>query len=327
MAYVDYNNKFQQNEIRATQKYALGLPSGPVNYHNTIPNAPHAVWGGAGPLVQGPRYQRRVSGLLQYDWGANHPTGGGERVQLYKVTHQHLIHHHGPMGHVFAAPQNTQAEGAVLLEFTAAPNGFDAYYLPWTPRGGVIYMTLPAGGGPRHFFTAALSGCSVMIVGPTHSPTVYHCGVDTWGLASPYTQAPYAQAGDPPAPDSRFTHELWVDLVAHVANTPMAVFEKQSTVDKRHYINDFAMANQQTTAGSRALELTLRQRTHDPHATANPFGSVFGLKDNAGNWSFYLQANVNMMSGAHPNQRRVCRPVEIIQFYPYWKTIARIWHF
>jgi hypothetical protein len=247
-----------------------------------------------------------------------------ERVRLYKITHQYQLGDPTPMGGAFAAPSISQSEGAILLEFTTAPHGFDAYYLPWTGRGGVLYMTLPPG-GPDYFFTAALSGCSVMIVGPPNAPTVYHCGVDFWGPNTPYIQAPYAQAGDPAQPDPRFTHEMWVDLVAHVINDPNAGFEKTSTIDKRHYINDF-LGPPQTSAGSRALEAALQNAKNDPTASANPFGAVFGHRDN-GNWSFYLQANVTMMYGAHPNQRKLSRPVEVIQFYPYWQTSARLWTF
>lgn len=328
MAYVSYDNKFQQNEIRATRKYALGLPSGPAGYEATLPAPPHISWvGGAAPpiLVQGPRYQRRISGLLSYDWGANHPNGGVERVRLYKLINQHTSGVGGDR--FFAGPQITQSEGSIQLEFTTAPNGFNAYFLPWTGRGGVLYMTLPPGGAPRHFFTAGLSGCSIMVIGPPNAPTVYHCGVDTWGPVTPYTQALYAQPGDPPAPDPRFTYKLWVDLVAHAANDPTAAFEPLSTIDKRDYINDFNPNNPNTTRRARELELLLQHRKHDNTATANPFGSVFGLKDNAGNWSFYLQANVSMMYGAHPNQRKYCRPVEVIKFYPNWQRYARIWDF
>src|SRR5215212_2936951 len=109
MAYVNYDDKFQQDELHATRKYALGLPSGPTNYQNTIPLAPHAVWGGvAGNLVQGPRYQRRISGLLGYDWRANYPSGGVERVRLYKLTNQHTPGVGGQR--FFAGPQISQSE-------------------------------------------------------------------------------------------------------------------------------------------------------------------------------------------------------------------------
>lgn len=324
MAYVNYSTKFRQDEIHALRKYALGIPSGPVNYQHALPNHPGPAWGGAGALVAGPYHQRRISGLLQYDWGANHANAGVERVRLYKLTNNHVSGVGGQR--VFSGPPMTQAEGAIQLEFTTAAHGFDAYFLPWTGRGGALYMTLPAGGAPRHFFTAALSGCSVMVVGPPNSPTIYHCGIDTWGPASPYVDATYAQPNDPPAPDPRTTHELWVDLVAHIANDANAAF-RNSTIDKRQYINDFDPADPQTTPGSRALSAALQQNRNDPAATAIPFGSVFGLKDNAGNWSFYLQANVTMIYGAHPNQRKRCRPVEIIQFYPYWQTYARTWNF
>jgi hypothetical protein len=322
MAYVNYDAKFQLDPVRAAQKFALGLPAGPAGYQDAIRNSRYTSVIGEpnGNLVQGPRYGRRISGLYSCDWGLTHAAHGVERVGLCKITHQHV-----PglaISRKFSTAGETQAEGAVLLDFMTAPNGFDAFFLPWTGWGGVVYMTLPAN-GPGYFFTAGLSGCSIMVLGDSKSPTVYHCGVDAWGPNTPYTNAPYAQPGDPPVPNPQTTHEMWVDLVAYVADDRSASFERRSTIDKREYVNDFQVPNQPSTKGSRDLEYEMQQKYGS--AITAPYGSVFGCRDNAGDWSFFLQGNVSMTYNALPNQRRGCRPVRVTKFYQLQQRFARIW--
>jgi hypothetical protein len=322
MAYVDYDAKFQLDPVRAAQKYALALPDGPQNYGTTLSTSQYnSQFGGtAGNLVRGPKYGRRLSGLFWGDWGQTHAAGGIERVHMTTITHQHRLG--GANVPVYSVTAASQAEGATVLQFAVAPNGFDAYFLPWNGLGGVVYMTLPAT-GPRYFFTAALSGCSIMVLGPETSPTVYHCGVDDWNN-SPYVQAPFAQANmqdDPRNPATPRTYQLWVDVVAYIANDPQATFEQRSTIDSRHYVSDFDPANPRTTADSRVLERELQQRKPNQNASATPYGCVFGVRDNTGKWAFYLQANASMLYGTI----RACRPISVTKFFPYWQGIPRRW--
>ena len=65
----------------------------------------------------------------------------------------------------------------------AGATGTPCFFLPWDHRGAAVEMTIPrfvAGGdqvaNPPLFFTACLSGCSIMFKGSPGHPTIVHCG-------------------------------------------------------------------------------------------------------------------------------------------------------
>ena len=313
---MNYDNQFTNNVLTALRTYALSLPNGPAGYELTLQGASNSIAAGVtGP----PPNNHPLSGLCECDWVAADAANGVARVTLDRRT-------------TFRAVGGfRERKHAMVLTFTNAPAGFDAYFLPWDGRGGVAYMTLAAGAGtPDYFFTAALSGCSVMVVGPAGAPTVYHCGVDAWAN-SPYTQAPHNN----PAPAANVTPEIWVDLVAHLPGGPAA-----GTIDKTNYVNDFTAGHPMTTANSRAIEGLLQGSTGDNNATAVAWGADCGERGVGGNWSFYLQENVTLtwrLRGARRFfaraalgrivlNRSSCRPIQVFEFYQNPNIHTRLWN-
>jgi hypothetical protein len=330
---VLYDTKFMQNELRALRKFSILLPNGPTDFEGHVIHPEHVS---IAANTNGPTHNRPLGGLRHTDWIAalaNVAGGGGPGAVaaaaaangVYRVTldrrtvtpsptHQSGIH---------------DARNAIVLSFTAAPNGFDAYFLPWDGRGGAVHMTIPAGGGgPRHFFTAALSGCSVMVDGPPNNPTVYHCGVDDWENTS-YVQPPHSHQ----KPTQATSPQLWQDLVEHLAGGAYA-----AGIDKTDYIEDGAVG----TARARAIEPLARQAKDDQAALALPWGAVFGLRDAANNWSFYLQENVTFLwqktkhhirgpqgwFSTSQTSLKEARPMQVTRFFPAGgPVLGRLWNF
>ena len=67
--------------------------------------------------------------------------------------------------------------------FSPTPGYVPTYFLPWADDFA-IRLTIPPMGqrtgkgrsDPGNFFTAAISGCSVIFQGTPDNPTIYHCG-------------------------------------------------------------------------------------------------------------------------------------------------------
>ncbi|MHC4681656.1 MAG: hypothetical protein ACYTEK_23540, partial [Planctomycetota bacterium] len=190
---MNYDNQFTANPENELRTYALSLPNGPANYEMTLQPASTKIRTPPPnpPAMAGPRHGHPIDGLYSCDWAAADPNNGVARVTLDLKTDSTAGHFR-------------KFRHAMVLDFTNNPaEGFQAYFLPWDGRGGAVHMTLPAG-GHRHFFTAALSGCSVMVAGAPNNPTVYHAGVDSWEN-SPYTQDPHSNA----TPVANITPQLW----------------------------------------------------------------------------------------------------------------------
>jgi hypothetical protein len=296
-----YDAKFGQGELHAARKYCLALPNGPANYEATLQPASVQIPGG----TVGPVHGHPLGGLYHTDWGAADPNGGVARVSID-------LQDTDPVNKTF-----TQQRHSMILSFVNAPAGFDAHFLPWDGRGGVVYMTL-GGGGPAVFFTAALSGCTVAVKGAAAAPTVYHCGVDDWNNSG------YVAAGNV-APAGNVTPQLWEDLLNWLPGGAPA-----GIVDKTDYVNDYTVGAPMTTARSRQIEPRLRRTKGDGHASAIPWGAVFGVRT-GGNWSFYLQQNVTM-SWTHTKffsraqiAKSKSRPLNVRCFFPAGVDHAKLW--
>lgn len=189
--------------------------------------------------------------------------------------------------------------------------GWQAFAMPWDGRGGAVYMTLPRGPGPNLFYTDLLSGCSVFVVGPRDNPRVYHCGLNPGGYNVP--------AGTDAA-------DLWSALVEHneVTRFGATAGVDYPSIDKYHYIKDSGAPAGAATGVEAIIEARLAARpgvAAAPPPTANARGAVFGIRDGAGNWSFYLQTNVVMSWTDTANVKHSeGRPVSVKQFYPRPET-------
>jgi hypothetical protein len=149
---------------------------------------------------------------------------------------------------------------------------------------------------PRLFFTAAINGCSVFAVGNQANPSMYHGGFDPGGLTSPVI-------------NNETTEEAWRRLLGRV-NTQKVV----TSVGKTDYITelDHTVLNDQrarddqrlrvgmgltgpkTTAQADAFEARLQANQQLTNVTVNPWGAVFGLRDDNNAWHMVLVKNAQV---------------------------------
>jgi hypothetical protein len=154
---------------------------------------------------------------------------------------------------------------------------------------------------PDLFFTAAINGCSVFVTGDPAAPRVYHGG----------TQEKYA------TPDAA-VHK-WQSMFREAE--PQSFHDGSfSEVNKTHYIRareakkvqelqvvhrpsgtEFIPQRDYVTDTSSAYKKFLKAGHTDADGKRNvmiqrmlPFGCVFGVRDAAGLWSFFLQESVKI---------------------------------
>ena len=169
-------------------------------------------------------------------------------------------------------------------------NYIPCYFLPWTSdhltkikippkipsRTGVSDTTRRLS-DPDIFFTAAINGCSVFAVGDPKSPTVYHAGT-TEGRSNLSNPNPFIGGN---------ARLHWTD-----------VFEQNRSgvggygaIHKGDYVNTAGTSTTpEATMYKQFLESTAQTEMRIDSVT--PEGSIFGLRDPGGNWSFYLQKNI-----------------------------------
>jgi hypothetical protein len=163
----------------------------------------------------------------------------------------------------------------------AAP-GVPVYWLPWDSGGAIVELAIPqagtrAGGraDPNRFFTAAINGCSVFISGTRQAPTIHHAGGDT------ATTGPAAQA------------LFWRNLMAGLGHVGVA------EANKEDYIKNAAVplpGGTHTTQAARDYKTWLQNNYSDglEIEDVRPWGAVMGIRDGAGDWTFYLQENASV---------------------------------
>ncbi len=208
------------------------------------------------------------------------------------------------IAHVNMTQTNTPRGSAVVVSPTLArrprrqndPNGhgsvvvatpndsFPSYFLPWDSRGAVVELSIPRDTGPRFFFTAVLSGCTILFCGPAHTPTVYHCG--TAGLTG---------GGQPTTGDS---NQFFLDLVRKCRiHLGLGRQDGALATDNRRVLSTDYMVKNGVNAGIALAMQNIFQNERNYFAqrgyrleVVEPWGSVFGVRT-AGNWAFYLQVN------------------------------------
>ena len=184
------------------------------------------------------------------------------------------------------------------------------WFLPWWSNA-ITSMTippkLPARNGqpaskardPDFFFTASINGCSVFVHGSPKAPTVSHAGTADPRATKPYEVTPVFK-------DGLMTGEKLL--------TPNADFfpngnarQHWSAVHERHFgrgtqasavhTNDYknylgtentpqALEYEKFLKDSSGRELRIDE--------VQSSGCVFGMRDAAGDWSFYLQKNIEV---------------------------------
>jgi hypothetical protein len=196
-------------------------------------------------------------------------------------------------------PQNQQSQANTYNLFfetgatigTAAADHIACWFLPWASNhlttlqlppkipnrpGGVASTALD----PNLFFTAAISGCSVMVAGDPKSPIVTHGG----------TRAARSKLTDDNAFVAGNSRMHWQSLFEReLAKRGLAL--PIHGVHKGDYINT-SFTGTTPEASQYEKFLTNEKMTSMRIDRVMPQGCVFGVRDAAGSWSFYLQKTV-----------------------------------
>lgn len=180
---------------------------------------------------------------------------------------------------------------AADLKTVASRHGWTAvWWLPWASkriakikiRSFATMPSLQIGAddpipNPELFFTAAINGCSVFVVGNPDGPSVYHAGVNG---ALEQRQ------------DHETTEAAWERLVDR---------QGAMSVGKTDYVSELRAGNSadtdritsgplnlKTTRAAVALETKLGKNKKLSSIGVAPFGMVFGMRDAGGNWTMTL---------------------------------------
>jgi hypothetical protein len=197
-------------------------------------------------------------------------------------------------------PQNKEVQANTYNLFfetgatigTAAPDNIACWFLPWASNHLTTFQLPPkiprkpgvATGNahldPDLFFTAAISGCSVMVAGDPKAPIVTHGG----------TRASRSKLTDENAFVAGNSRLHWQNLFERELSKRGLTVPIHG-VHKGDYIN---AAFTGTTPEAAQYEKFLRndKTTSMRVDRVMPQGCVFGVRDPAGSWSFYLQKTV-----------------------------------
>ena len=194
--------------------------------------------------------------------------------------------------------QITANEGGDALFGTAsyldAAPGTPVYWLPWDISGAIIKLAIPQMGArlggradPDRFFTAAINGCSIFFTGPRNAPTVWHAGGDT-GQTGPAAQALF-----------------WRNLMAGLGHVGVR------EVNKEDYIKNSAVPDRTGTNFSTQAAEDYRTWIENTYSNVlevediRPWACVMGIRDNAGDWTFYLQENATVTYTVLRKKKRI----------------------
>ncbi len=179
-------------------------------------------------------------------------------------------------------------------QLVGAPGDFImCWFLPWAsnhvtklqippripPRPGALVSTAT---DPDIFFTAAINGCSVMVTGDPKSPVVAHGG--TTDSRSNLSNENAFAGGN--------SRQHWTNLFQQNQQTagnngPILGIHKDD------YINH-ALTGTTREAAEYTKYFEDNKANNLKVEAVRPKGAVFGLRDGAGNWSFYLQKSVTI---------------------------------
>lgn len=221
--------------------------------------------------------------------------------------------------------QATMIAPGIQLEVVpppAPPMGSNFHYLPW----GSLIVTkydvpavpphaAPPAGNPGLFFTAALGGCSVFIYGTKRNPSIYHLGAEPIETALRYARGQNAwpahvtdrtkkAAADmlsqhkPAVVDRKIGYHqavvrFWRELCRDIRYQEGCDGYARWEVNKLDYCYGEAIVEKIRNMKTKLKALILRhhQNWENFEGYCQGKGSVFGIRDAQGNWSFYLQEN------------------------------------
>ncbi len=171
-----------------------------------------------------------------------------------------------------------------------ATTGLPIYFLPWDHRGAAVELTIPnrdpgqpESVHPRFFFTAVLSGCSIMFKGSAQNPTIFHCG--TGGT------------GHDELPTTGDSNAFWRTFVTQLNATGHgATGAVLSQLRSDRYMvprGGSAAVDQLERDVTSAMQALYRKRIQMVASSA--WGVAFGFRARGSrDWKFYMQLNVTI---------------------------------
>ncbi|MRG96836.1 hypothetical protein [Polyangium spumosum] len=270
------------------------LDLGPLAFAQT-----HSVVPDGGPTLS----QDTVA--THYPGESRHEIKPAHRVRRARLDKNHLATSDRHLAYVLT--QQPHAPGT-----PAGADEFLTWYLPWNAGGGQVSMPIPSAdalgpdaANPPYFFTVELTGCSVFIRGEPESPEVFHAGstTTTWkGSGSTHWRTLFAMSRPDTFASGRFVE---VNKFDYIGGERLGVPFASPVVQR--YIR----------------HVTEHEGGRDPSfklIDCGGIGCVFGSRDGAGAWSFYLQENARVFfrrattAGPYVVANRVLR---VSQIYPH----------
>jgi hypothetical protein len=198
-----------------------------------------------------------------------------------KVVHIDVVRQQNQMA-------NRAADFLIQPSLTAT-TGTPAYFLPWDARGAAVEMTIPrfpaAGGNattnPPIFFTAVLSGCSIVFKGTPDKPTIFHCGTAGGGAGAD-------TAGD----SNQFFRTMLRDIRGQGlgrSNHPVSTQVLSTDYMTTRAGGGLAPAHEATFKNT--LQVHYKDDLYIENV--NMWGCIFGFRTGV-NWEFYLQENATI---------------------------------
>jgi hypothetical protein len=177
---------------------------------------------------------------------------------------------------------NDRGNGCLVVHPSVGRDGkgLPVYFLPWDGRGAAVCMKIPDKDPtlkeidhPTIFFTAVLSGCSIIFKGTAQKPVIFHCG--TGGT----------EGGGTPTKGN--SNDFFQNMVTGPGLMPVAQIIKSSDymVPK---IGSDAVSNLQTRYLSSLNNLGQTRGFLFKNVTA--WGACFGVRSGR-DWKFYVQKN------------------------------------
>jgi uncharacterized membrane protein len=182
---------------------------------------------------------------------------------------------------------NRAADFLVKPSLTS-PTGTKSYFLPWDARGAAVELTIPAftpgddeSANPSIFFTAVLSGCSIVFKGTANKPTIFHCGTAGGGSGQ-------STQGD----SNEFFRKMLRDIRdKDLGRSNRAVATQVLSTDYMQTRSGGGVAP--THEAEFARKLKEHYADNLVIEGVNMWGTVFGFRTGT-TWSFYLQENATI---------------------------------
>lgn len=182
-----------------------------------------------------------------------------------------------------------RGQAVVVKPSLTASTGLPVYFLPWDNRGAAVELTipnrdpaLPEAQHPKVFFTAVLSGCTIMFKGTAQNPTIFHCGTagETGGQLATHGES------------NQFFRDMLERANMFGVGTTGQIQTQVKSTDYMHSTrNPSAHVGGLEQNVKKTMEQRYRGRMKVEDVSA--WGIVFGVR-NGRDWKFYLQENATI---------------------------------